>query len=215
MLPTKLVASQLLKPSGLVGKVILPRVFNRRNVALNDLTLESLALAAEDRVLELGFGGGYLLGRMSAVVTLGLIAGVDSSPLMAAFCARQYRSLVRAGRLEIGCASAGALPYPSGFFSKACSVNTIFYFPDAPRAISELGRVLEEDGRLAICFTAKKYLENRKFARNGLTLYEAEEVQGLMELAGFSEIRMIPGSDRWREFLCAVGKKQGGLRGIR
>ena len=41
-------------------------------------------LPAQGRVLEVGFGGGYLLGLMSTVVTVGFLAGVDRSPAMVA-----------------------------------------------------------------------------------------------------------------------------------
>jgi ubiquinone/menaquinone biosynthesis C-methylase UbiE len=207
MILTKLFAKQLRQPSGVFGRMVLPRLFNRRNSALNDLTLKSLALQPHDRVLEVGCGGGYLLHQMSAIIVDGLIAAVDLSPAMVAFCQKRYRSLIKDGQLQIRCASAGALPYPSGYFTKACTVNTLFYLPDASRATSELWRVLADDGTLVICFTAKKSLENRDFTSYGLTLYEADQVQRLLDSSGFQRISMIPGSDRYRAFTCAVGRK--------
>jgi len=182
-------------------------VFNRRNVALNDVALERLALTPHDRVLEVGFGGGYLLGRMSHIVTDGLVAGVDRSEGMVAFCQKRFQSLLREGKLEIRCASAEALPYPTGFFTKACTVNTIFYLPDAARAVSELYRVLADDAGVVICFTCKESLKDRGFARHGLVLYEAEDVRALMSSAGFREISMTQSADRWRKFICAAGRK--------
>jgi ubiquinone/menaquinone biosynthesis C-methylase UbiE len=203
----KFLAGQLRRPSGITGGIILPRLFNKRNSALNDLTLECLALQPQDRALDVGCGGGYLLRRMSDIITDGLVAGVDWSPQMVAFCERRYRSLIEDAQLEVRCASAEALPYPPGFFTKACTVNTIFYLPDASLAVSELRRVLADGGTLVICFTAKESLKNRGFVRHGLSLFETGEVRQLMESSGFQEIRMIRGSDRHREFTCAVGRK--------
>ncbi len=207
MTPGKYLAKQLREPSGIVGGLILPRLFNKRNAALNDLTLECLALQSHDRALDVGCGGGYLLRRIADVVTDGLVAGVDPSPQMVAFCERRYSPLIRAGRLEVRCASAEELPYPAAFFTKVCSVNTIFYLSDPSLAVSELWRVLTDGGTSVICFTSKKSLQNRRFARHGLTLFEDYEVRRLMESAGFREVRMISGSDKHRQFTCAVGRK--------
>jgi ubiquinone/menaquinone biosynthesis C-methylase UbiE len=200
-------AKQLHNPSGVLGRVVLPRLFNRRNAALNDLTLECLALKPGDRVLEVGFGGGYLLGRMSAMLTEGALAGVDVSPEMVAYCEKRFRSLIQAGRMDIRCASAEALPYPTACFTKVCTVNTIFYWRDVARAMAELGRVLVEGGRLVICFTCKESLEKRAFTRHGIRLFQVTEVQELMEAAGFREVTLVPGRDRHREFRCAIGRK--------
>jgi SAM-dependent methyltransferase len=203
----KLLAKQLGRPSGLPGRLILAPLWNRRNSTLNDVAFESLALHPRERVLEVGFGGGYLLGRMADVLTEGFLAGVDSSPAMVAFCEKRQRSRIEAGKLELRCARAEALPYPAAYFTKACTVNSIFYWQDASRAISELGRVLDEGGQLVICFTCKGSIEGRAFARQGLALYEAEDVQSMAKTAGFDIIDVTRASDRHREFVCLTGKR--------
>ena len=174
---------------------------------MNDVAFDNLALRPHDRVLEVGFGGGYLLGRMATVVTDGFLAGVDVSPAMVAFCEKRHRSLVEAGKLELKCAKAESLPYPSGYFTKACTVNSIFYWENAPQAISELYRVLEEGGMLVMCFTCKRCIEAKKFARHGVALYEADKVCQMMESAGFREIGMTRASDGHRGFLRVIGRK--------
>jgi hypothetical protein len=54
----------------------------------------------------------------------------------------------------------------------AATVNSIFYWKNAPQALAELWRVLEESDRLVICFTRKRCLEDREFTRHRVTLYE-------------------------------------------
>ena len=204
---SKFLAKQLGHPSGLLGKLVAAPVLNKRNSALNEAAFDRLALRPYDRVLEVGFGGGYLIGRMAAVVTQGFLAGADTSPDMVVYCQERYRPLVKAGKLELKCASAESLPYPSGHFTRVCTVNSIFYWENVPLALAEMRRVLEESGLLVMCFTCKRCLENREFTRHGVTLYEEIQVQQMMEVAGFHAIEMTHASDRHREFVCAAGTK--------
>jgi hypothetical protein len=65
---SKLVARQLGNPSGITSK-IAAFVWNRRNAALNDAVFDLLALESFDRVLEIGFGGGYLIASPGVLVS--------------------------------------------------------------------------------------------------------------------------------------------------
>ena len=206
MLLSRALARQLGHPSGVLGRLILGTLWNRRNAALNDAAFDSLALRPCDQVLEVGFGGGYLLGRMAAVLTDGCLAGVDISPAMVAFCQKRYRTLIEAGKLALECAEAESLPYPSASFKKVCTVNSIFYWKSAQQAISELRRVLETNGKLVLCFTCKDSMEDRRFARHGIALYEAEEIDTMMKAAGFCEVNFTRRSDQHRNFWHVIGQ---------
>ena len=203
----KLLAQQLGHPSQIAGKWVLAPLWNRRNMALNDVAWAKLDLQPDDQVLEAGFGGGYLLGRIAASVTTGSIAGVDVSEAMVAYSRQHCGSLVDTGRLDLRCAPAEMLPFQPAQFDKACTVNSIFYWNDAPRAIAELWRVLKENGLLVTCFTCQESLQDKDFARQGLNLYEADDVHHLMASAGFERISAERLADQHREFWCMAATK--------
>ena len=204
---SKFLARQLGHPSGLLGKLVAAPVLNKRNSALNDIAFERLALRPHDRVLEVGFGGGYLMGRMAAVVTEGRLAGVDVSPAMVDVCSSRFRALIQASRLDLQCASAESLPYPDGHFTKACTVNSLFYWPDAQQAIRELSRVLEPGGRLVTCFTSQESLQGKSFSQHGLRLYQVEQVEQMMRTAGLAQVSVTRHADRHRQFWSMVGQR--------
>lgn len=56
----KFLARELGNPSTIMGRLYLAPMWNRRNAALNNTAFEHLELQSHDRVLEIGFGGGYL-----------------------------------------------------------------------------------------------------------------------------------------------------------
>jgi ubiquinone/menaquinone biosynthesis C-methylase UbiE len=200
-------ARQLSHPTGLIGKFILGPLWNRRNAPLNDLTLAHLDLKAEDRVLEIGFGGGYLLDRIVSQVKHGWVAGIDNSQVMVENCRRRYRAEIKAGSVEIQWGRAEALPYPDGCFSKAASVNSIFYWRDAGQGLTEIYRVLQQGGQIVLTYTCKRDLEKKGFVPYGVKTYEEAEVRCMLAEIGFKEIKATPGRDQHRKFICMIGWK--------
>jgi ubiquinone/menaquinone biosynthesis C-methylase UbiE len=198
-------ARQLGNPNPLFAKVFGP-LWNRRNAALNEAAFELLALQPDDRVLDVGFGGGYLLSRMAAQVTDGFLAGVDISQALVAAGQKRFRALVAASKLDLQCARAEALPFPGGHFSKACSVNSIFYWENVPLALAELNRVLGAHGKLVLCQTSASGLAGKGFASH-VNRYEAQDVEQLLAVAGFEAIHVHHAADRYRAYFCLSGTK--------
>lgn len=203
----KFLAGQLSRPSGAIGHLILAPLWNSRNRALNDTVLKHLSLEADDVVLEIGFGGGYLLGRSLARVTRGTVAGIDASAAMANYCLRKYQREVRAGRLELKCASVEAIPYGADRFNKVFSVNSLFYWPYVGQGIGECWRVTCDGGTLVLVFTSRESLKDRPFAQHGLALHDGAEVGQIMIDAGFRVSRVEEAHDRHRRYWCVVGTK--------
>lgn len=195
-------ARQLRRPTGILGYVWGVRM-NRLNRTMNEASLAELAIAPGDRVLEAGFGGGSLLKRI--LDAGGVAAGLDLSPEMVRLAQRRLRSYIRENRLEVRCGSIDALPYEDGSFSKVCSVNTIYFWEEPERALSECRRVLKPGGSLVLCFNSRSDLEAGGWHREGFRLYEVDEVRDLLRAADFAEPRVIPHSDPWQgKFFCVT-----------
>lgn len=202
---SKLVAKQLGNPTGIFSK-LAAWIWNRRNAALNDTVLALLSFEPTDRVLDIGFGGGYLLDRMAERVTTGCLAGVDISPAMVAEAQKRYKIMIRSGILELKCASAEALPYPDLHFSKVCSVNSIFYWQDVEKGLHEMQRVLERNGKAVVCFTEKGSLEPKGFARQ-IKLFESGDINQLLRQSGFRETQVYSSQDPYRQYTCITARR--------
>jgi ubiquinone/menaquinone biosynthesis C-methylase UbiE len=202
---SRVLADQLGNPTGMYGK-FAAFVWNRRNAALNDRSFDALSLQPTDRVLDIGFGGGYLIQRMTTIVTDGLLAGVDKSPAMVADAAKRFKNEIKIGRLELKCATAEALPYPAEHFKKVCSVNSIFYWQDVEQGLREVMRVLIKGGTAVFCFTDKASLEKKGFAKY-VRLFEIEELEQMMTENGFQDPMTSSFSDKYRRYNCTVVKK--------
>lgn len=205
MAVSKLLANQLGNPNRFFSR-IAAFVWNRRNAALNDTVLDLLLLQPTDRVLDIGFGGGYLLKRMAEGIMDGLLAGVDISSAIVAHAKKRFVKEIRSDRLVLECASVEALPFPDEHFTKVCSVNSIFYWQDVEQGLHEIKRVLILGGKVVLCFTNKASLEKKDFARH-LQIFEVTEVDTLMKAVGFQDTRISTFSDQHREYICITAKR--------
>lgn len=106
-------------------------------------------------------------------------------------------------------ASAESLPLGDASVDKACSVNNLYFWPDPSAGMAELARVVRPGGRLAIAFEPPEELRKWPGHRFGFRLFDESEVQGLMEQAGFADIRRAEGRGRKPDrFLCLTGERR-------
>ena len=192
----KYFAHQLTRPSGLFGRWFMARWLDRANAAMNALTLEQLALASGDRLLEIGFGGGALLARVLREQRCAFAAGIDISPEMVDRAQRRFRQPIAAGRASIESGSVDAMPYADGEFSCLCSVNTLYFWPDPLRALAECRRVLVPGGRLALCFNDKSEMQRWPGHVHGFTLHAVGEVEAMLAATGYSAVGTSSADDR-------------------
>ncbi len=203
----KFLAAQARKPSGAFGKLLFARLLNRVNRAENALTLESLRLEPGDRALEVGFGGGDLLAQMMPALRKGHVAGIDFSPEMVAFCEHRFRDAIRAGRMELKCASVDSIPYEAGRFTKACSVNSVYFWPSLPDGLAELARALKPGGMLSIAIGDKASMARFPWSRHGFQLYDPHDLAEAFGSAGLGDVDVIQRSARWGDVVCVVGRR--------
>lgn len=200
-------AKQMLQPHGLFGRFLLGPLWNRHNAVLNDCTLQSLHLESQDCVLDIGFGGGYLLGKMLDIVTRGQIAGLDNSEVLVDAAIKKFKDAILNGRMIITLGNVEKLPYDDGTFNKISSVNSIFYWSDLHQGLREVHRVLQKNGLYVLTFTVEKDLHKRGFSSYGIHSFSEAEITSALYAVGFYKIESCTEQDRHRAFLIISSKK--------
>jgi SAM-dependent methyltransferase len=170
---------------------------------MTGLALEGLDLKAGERVLEVGFGGGGLLRAMRETGAESTGADISEAAVARA----------RAQGLEGVLASVEALPFASGAFDKAVSLNSLYFWPDPPAAFLELARVLRPNGTLVLCFEPADELRKWPGHRHGFRLFEVAEVRALIEAAGFGAIEEAWGMGRKPDRFCRLSATRMGANG--
>ena len=206
MLFEKSLAKQLAHPSGIVSGVMAVTM-NRSNADLNRETVGLLDIKPGDRILEIGFGGGAAIGLMANMVDKGLVAGIDISDAMVQRGQARFSKFVTKGTVELKRADASQIPYDTGSFDKACSVMSVFFWPDPVACLKEVRRVLKTGGRMVLAVRPKEWMDKFPPARHGFALYNDDQLWTLFSQAGFSEIRTEQRETRWKATFLIGTKK--------
>lgn len=178
----KLIARQLSCPSGLPGRIV-GRLMNRRNASMNAFAIKQLELQPADRVLEIGFGGGVTLPTLIAVA--GSVTGLDRSQDAVNLANARFSTAVKAGRAQFRVGVVESLPFDSGHFTKVCTVNTVYFWKSLDQAFAEIFRVLAPQGRAAIGFLPKQWMDRLGMPSDIFTSRTLEEVRAALLGAGF------------------------------
>lgn len=124
----------------------VPSVFR----PLAELFLATMPLRAGERVLDVACGTG-IVARLAAqqVGPTGRVTGVDLNPGMLAVARAQAPTSGAAIDWREG--DAGALPCDDASYDVVLCQQGLQFFPDRPRALREMHRVLRPGGRVGLC----------------------------------------------------------------
>jgi arsenite methyltransferase len=178
-----LVVPQLARPHGPLSRLIAP-LLDRGNKTINLHVVGALDLAPNQRVLELGFGGGVGLAMVLQHEPSVALAGVDPSPEMVARCRRRF-----ADKVQLREGTAAALPFADGSFDRVFGVNVCYFWPDLQIALAEQRRVLAPGGRLVLGVRPPETLRRFQFEQAGHRVWKPEQYVEALRSAGFVDAR--------------------------
>lgn len=114
-----------------------------------DLILRAADLGGNEGVLDLACGPGIYTRPLARHVPAGLVVGLDLSWPMLRYASRRVRE-ERLDNVVLLRGSALDLPFPPGCFDLVNCCGALHLFPDVPRALAEVVRVLVPGGRFTV-----------------------------------------------------------------
>jgi ubiquinone/menaquinone biosynthesis C-methylase UbiE len=204
---SKYIASQLRKPSGFIGKVVFARLLNRENIRMNQSTLDALDVNNNESILEIGFGGGGLLEMILKKNDSCIVHGADISPEMVSFCENKLKKYISKNRLRITCSSISNLPYGDESFSKVCSVNNLYFWPNVENSLLEILRVLKKDGQVVITVETKISMEKHDCTKHNFRLLERSEIENSLNHVGFGNVETFSCKSITYDYVAIIGRK--------
>ena len=201
-------SEQARKPAGLFGRIVMSIIFDQGNAFLNGFVNELMSVQIDDRIIEIGFGTGKLIYRMARQIDKGLIEGVDFSKVMVSIARKRNKKNITNGKVKIIEGNFDEMPYEKESFTKACSINTLYFWPEPVHTAKKIAEILKPDGKLILAFEDIEQLKQRKLNQEVFHLYSKCEVQELLISAGFSKNVSIVSRKKGKSiFHCVVTKK--------
>ena len=180
------VGRQFRAPRGALGWLMgwAMAVMNRRPYRL---AIDAAGIRAGDHVLDLGCGPGAAFGWQLARGA-DQVTGVDASPAMVEFATSRNITAVGEGRVAVHEARFDSLPFADCSFDCILAVNVAYFWGDTATAVlSELKRVLRDDGRLSVYVTDAETMRHWAFAGPEThRWFDAEKLRRTLTDGGFS-----------------------------
>lgn len=196
--------AQRLMESEAVVRIYESRLWRRSAVATwklgisfereRDLILRAAGLTEAAVVLDLACGSGIYTRPLARQARGGTVLGLDLSLPMLRYASKRIHEEQLSNVLLIH-GTALQLPFPSARFDLVNCCGALHLFPDVPRALSEVHRVLKPGG----CFTvaAVRRRDGRPAALGaayrdtvfGVAAFSPAELEALLLGAGFSAVQ--------------------------
>jgi ubiquinone/menaquinone biosynthesis C-methylase UbiE len=207
LIPPSVLSRQARKPSGIIGRYLMTKVFNVGNSDLNSFAKETLDIKINDRILEIGFGPGKLIKEMAEIAIKGHVEGVDFSRDMLKEATRVNRQLISEGRVKLHEGDCRSLPFDDASFDKLCSINTLYFWEEPEKYFLEMFRVVKPGGMVVVGFRDKEQMSKLNLDQNVFNTYTQDDLVRLLADTGFSGSRIDKKEGKPFLSCCAVGYK--------
>lgn len=157
------------------------------------------------RILDVGFGNGYMLSRLSKKLDAKLY-GIDISADMVEKAIDKNTDGVTLNRIMLSQASVTDLPYNDGFFDTVYTINTVYFWDDMSKAFEEILRVLKSGGNLICSFYSKDFLDKLPCCDTGFDKFTPRELRSIARENGLVNVKVKILKEG--KAYCLIGEKQ-------
>jgi ubiquinone/menaquinone biosynthesis C-methylase UbiE len=179
-------------PRGFVGRMLGEQMV-RQHVPETTWTISLLDLKSENHILEVGFGAGRAIELVATHVANGHVSGIDLSQEMVRTATRRNAKAIKAGQVTLHHGDVTTLPFADSQFDKIFSIQTLYFWPDPPRALAEIFRVLKPGGMLVVTLSTGTINGAEATGLERYQLILEEQIIPSMKQLGFTQADILQG----------------------
>jgi ubiquinone/menaquinone biosynthesis C-methylase UbiE/uncharacterized protein YbaR (Trm112 family) len=160
------------------------------------MVLEAASPQSGETILDLACGPGIYTRALARRVGGGSVIGLDISLPMLRYAARRARA-AGIDNVTFVRASALDLPLPLRAFDAVNCCGALHLLPDVPKAIGEVARVLQPEGRFTAAVFRQPGAAGHRGRGVGVHAFRTGELEQILEQAGFESVTRLYRSTRW------------------
>lgn len=185
----KNISGQFGNPEGLAGKIItkLQNVFNKK---LYVATKKNLICGKNAKVLDIGFGNGYMLEQLAKSSSIKLM-GIDISRDMLENATKRCNEYISEERIKLSVGNVSNLEFTDHSIDEVYTINTIYFWEDIDKGFREVFRVLKPKGAFVNTFCTKNYLDKVACTKYGFAKYSEKEIEEVAVRNNFTVEKVI------------------------
>jgi SAM-dependent methyltransferase len=202
---------QCRKPNGWIGGRVA-RAMNIGHASLTRWGLGHVAVGNDFTMLDVGCGGGKLIDTLASIAPAGRLFGIDYSRSSVETARATNAARIAGGRVDIRLGTVSQLPFDADTFDLVTAFETHYYWPDLPRDVAEIARVLKPGGIFLLVAEAYRgqrlgWLFRPAMAMLGGKYLTVAQHRELFVNAGFTDISVD--ADPAKGWISVRGTKAG------
>ena len=185
---SKYISSQFKNPRG-IGGVIISIIQNVINKAMYKRAVSLINVQSNENTLDIGYGNGHLLEMIYRKNPVNMY-GIDISSDAKDMATKKNKKADSVGQLHLKVGDCCDLPYEDDMFAAVTSINTVYFWTDTVKGLSEIRRTLKKGKSFYNIVYTKEYLNTIKYTQIGYKKFEPEELIEYGKQAGFESIEL-------------------------
>lgn len=183
-------SNQCGNPHKLSGRM-MTWAMNRANNAMYKGIVKELDIQDNPRILDVGFGNGYL---EKLIIKKGncTMEGIDISQDMVKKATSMNHKYVESGNMKFKLGNCCSMDYKEDSFDVVITMNTIYFWEDTKKGMSEIYRVLKSGGKFYNAVITKEKLDSIFYTKSGFKKFKNEEYIKIGREVGFVNVEIKP-----------------------
>ncbi|MBO4695356.1 MAG: class I SAM-dependent methyltransferase [Clostridia bacterium] len=179
------------EPKGLLGKIMV----NRMNIHHKELSTwgrENIPHFSPSTILEIGCGGGRNTKELLKKYPEAKVVAIDYSNISVDKTKKYNKKAINADRCTVLQQDVSKLDVEKNVFDLATAIETVYFWPRIEECFRNVYEALKDNGVFVIVNEADGLGEESSKMDGiieGYRVYTAEELENLLKVAGFSDVK--------------------------
>lgn len=184
----KYIGSQFARPHGF-GGIISTQFMNILNKKQYSVVVKFINEFSPDFVLDIGFGNGYLLHKLSQNNNAEFY-GIEISEDMLQQAIAKNKKCIDNNKMHLTIADVCDMKFEDETFDFVYTVNTVYFWKNLENCYTEIHRVLKNGGVFANVFYSDKWLDMLHYTQYYFTKYSTNGLISRVKKMDFYKVEL-------------------------